>query len=168
MTTQPAPAPATLPQLLSQLETEADFDLAPDALTNEEAHAWASGVDHALTLVRAFLDQHPSRTDAELGLELRRRAIDIDRLPTYANLDGDEDPATEPDDEWPAYPVLADEIRRIADKLDGGTGAKLHRGCPDPTVPVAKCTECRMTEEAELDDPDYVQSVFTPTSPLAD
>lgn len=168
MTTQPAPGPSTLPQLLTDLESEADFDLAPDTLSNEEAHAWASGVDHALTLVRAFLDQHPSTTNADVAHELRKRAIDIDRLPTYAHLDADEDPATEPDDEWPAYPFISDEVRRIADKLDGGTGANVHRGCPDPNVPAATCIECRMTEEAELDDPSYVQSVFTPTIPVAD
>lgn len=104
-----------------------------------------------------------------LARQLRLRAIDIDRLPTYANLGPDEDPDVEPDeDEWRAYPHIADELRRIADKLDGGVGPHLHRGCEDPNVPTAQCRECRIVEEAEIDDPSYVPSVFTPNTPPQD
>lgn len=41
------------------------------------------------------------------------------------------------------------ELMQMADQLDGGVGAAVHRGCPDPSIPTANCYECALVLEDE-------------------
>ena len=50
------------------------------------------------------------------------------------------------------------ELMRMADLLDGGVGADVHHGCPDPGIPTAKCVECALVLDVEA--PDF-PGVFT-------
>ena len=89
---------------------------------------------------------------AEIARQLRLRATDIDRV-NEANR---------------VVCGTSGELRTIADTLDGGTGAHVHRGCANPDVLVANCVECHMVEQAELDDPERLPSVFTPVQDAED
>ena len=44
------------------------------------------------------------------------------------------------------------ELLRMADLLDGGVGEDVHHGCPDPAIPTAECTECRLVLHVEAPD----------------
>lgn len=102
--------------------------------TAEEARAWATRMGWSIEFfdVVPGLNGRPIPTTAnELGAALREYA-------TRAGAAGVPD-------------VIVDHLWSMADAVDSGQGPVIHHGCPDPSIPTAKCTECRMVLDAEVD-----------------
>lgn len=114
--------------------------------TPEEARAWAARQGWTLELFDFAPGANGRRipaTAVELGAALREYAA-------RGHAGG-------------SPQVVVDHLWRMADAVDGGRGALIHHGCPDPTIPTAQCAECHLVLDVEVDNaPGRDGTVFDP------
>lgn len=105
--------------------------------TWEAITAWAANEDVAVTIAEQVPGPHTDRgipfpvSGPELAVQLREHAV---RALLTGTIDG----------------TARVHLFAMADAVDGGVGAMVHHGCPDDTIPTAKCLECYLVLDAEI------------------